>query len=94
MKKKILMLTLAALLAVSPVCFAAPGDDKVAHFGTGYIINDQLQRNTKATFAERLLIITTIGTLKEATDSRFDWRDLGATVAGGLAREIKLEWKF
>jgi hypothetical protein len=94
MKKRILLITLAALLAVSPVCFATPGNDKVAHFGIGYIINDQLQRNTKATFAERLLVVTTIGALKEGTDSRFDWRDLGATVAGGLAREIKLEWKF
>jgi hypothetical protein len=93
MKKRILMLTLAALLAVSPVCFAV-GNDKVAHFGVGYIINDQLKQNTKLKTSERILFVASVGAAKEIHDSRFDWNDLGATVLGAVVKEIKFERKF
>lgn len=92
--KKILILTMVMLLVVPSICLAVPGKDKVAHFGVGYIIDDQLQQQSKMNREQRLVTVATIGVIKEVTDSRFDWRDLGATVLGAVVKEIKWEVKF
>lgn len=87
--RKILALTLALLLLLSPMCSANIPLDKQAHAMGGYIINDQLKRNTKLSTLERILVVTAIGTLKELTDSKFDSKDLLSTVAGGIFYEVK-----
>ena len=86
MKKLIILLM---LMSISSSCFATNlPTDKVAHFGVGYIVNDQLKKNTKMTFLERLGYVALIAGAKEATDSKWDWNDFGATMAGCLVVEI------
>lgn len=97
MKKIIVLISLVLMLLPNSVSFAGPmqnlqndiGTDKVAHFGVGYIINDQLERHTKFTPLERFLTVAAIGYIKEATDDHFDKNDLLATCAGGLMYEMK-----
>lgn len=97
MKKIIVLISLVLMLLPNSVSFAGPmqdlqndvGTDKVAHFGVGYIINDQLERHTKFTPLERLLTVTAIAYVKESTDDHFDRNDLLATMAGGLMYEVK-----
>jgi len=85
---KIIMLTLVLVLCMS-TCFAMPAADKVAHFGVGYIINDQLSRHTHLTFIERTLVVLGIAYAKERTDAYIDKNDIAATLAGGLFYEVK-----
>jgi len=74
---------------VCSVCFAAIPADKAAHFGVGYIINDQLDRHTNLTFWERIAVVAVVAYAKEKHDPVFDKRDFGATMLGALTWQIK-----
>ena len=91
---RISIIVVELLMMVAPICSAMPATEKVAHFGEGYMIDDQLQLHTKLSRDERLLTVTAIAAAKEATDSKFDWKDLGATVLGAALKEVKWEFKF
>lgn len=68
------------------------GVDKFAHFGAGYIISDQLQRNCGMSALESVLLTTLIAYAKERLiDSKTDTGDISATTAGALFYQIK--WK-
>lgn len=65
------------------------GTDKVAHFATCYLLNDQLHRYTGLSCFETVLIVSAIGLLKEVlVDSKFDRGDLIADVLGALFYEV------
>ena len=64
------------------------GMDKIAHFGAGYIIADQLKKHTKMSALERSLTVATLATIKEATDSKFDTNDILATMLGATFLQI------
>lgn len=89
--KRVIALVLLLGLLMSPFCYATemPATDKVAHFGVGYIINDQLVRHTKLTFIERMTVITGVAYIKERHDTYIDGKDILATVEGGLFYQIK-----
>lgn len=63
--------------------------DKAAHFGAGYIISDQLQRNAKCSAFEAFLITTGIAWAKEKLDDQVDNDDAYATMAGALFYQIE-----
>ena len=63
--------------------------DKAAHFGVGYIISDQLQRNAKCSAFEAFLITTGIAWAKEKLDDHVDNDDAYATMAGALFYQIE-----
>jgi len=64
--------------------------DKWVHFGAGYIINDQLKRQTDLTPLERFLVVSTLAYAKERlADSNIDRGDMNATILGGLCYEIE-----
>ena len=99
--RKFLATTLClGILATSPMCSASPlqsiqdkiGMDKIAHFGAGYIIDNELKRYTKMTDFERVMTVAAVATIKEATDSKFDKNDIFATVLGALG--CNLSGKF
>lgn len=83
------LLTALFLFPLSCSAMQYPPTDKVAHFGVGYVISDQLAKHTRMTFLERVATVSLIAYVKEKTDSRFDNADFAATVAGALALEIK-----
>lgn len=59
--------------------------DKMLHFGAGYIISDQLQRNCKMSPLEAFLTTTAIAWAKEKwIDSHVDNGDAYSTMAGSL----------
>lgn len=63
--------------------------DKAAHFGAGYIIQDQLERNAHMSKLEAFLATTAIAWAKEKyLDSRVDNKDAYATMAGALFYQI------
>ena len=90
---RVFALLVAFVLAIAPACHASPihwpEPDKVAHFGAGYVISDQLYKRTGLTAWERLAVVGLIAYAKERLDSRLDKRDLVATVAGVGFLEIK-----
>lgn len=67
---------------------AFPAADKTAHFGVGYVINDQLTKHTRMTFLERLGTVALIAGAKELSDNHWDNKDFAATIAGCLVVEI------
>ena len=82
------MITLL-LIIIPNITFAMPPVDKTAHFGVGYVVNDQLQKHTKMTFLERLGCVVVIAGAKELSDFHWDNHDFLATVAGCMFVEIK-----
>ena len=85
MKKVIVLLLL--LMLPHTVTFASA--DKAAHFGVGYVLNDQLKQHTKLTFCERMLVIGAIAYAKEKSDRYVDNRDLLATLGGALMFQVR-----
>lgn len=64
--------------------------DKALHFMTGYVIQDQLQRNAHCSTFEAFLITSAIAWSKEKwVDDHVDNADAYATMAGGLFYQIK-----
>lgn len=64
--------------------------DKALHFAAGYIISDQLQRNTGCSAFEAFLITSAIAWGKEKlVDDHVDNNDAYATMAGSLFYQIK-----
>lgn len=64
--------------------------DKAAHFGVGYIIQDQLERNAHMSKFEAFLTTTAIAWAKEKyLDSHVDNNDAYATMAGALFYHIE-----
>lgn len=99
MKKLMVLLALVLSLSFPQVCSAETelhhledviGVDKCAHFGAGYLINDQLKRHTKLTTIERVLVVYGVAYAKERwVDPEFDSKDIEATVLGATVYEIK-----
>lgn len=98
---KFIVLTLILVLFTS-VCMANPvvtASNNIetsmtihewAHFGVGYIANDQLKRHTKLTTLERVGVVAFLGYAKEKwIDQTFTKSEFLATAAGGLFYEIK-----
>lgn len=79
----------ASLLLLPPPGYAMPPADKTAHFGVGYVVSDQLQRHSGLTATERVCCVALLAYAKERSDSRTDWRDFAATVAGAVTLEIR-----
>lgn len=96
---RIVILCIVVIILMIPVCSAentvhqvedSMAMDKWAHLGFGYIINDQLKKQTKLTAIERFLAVSTVAYAKEKwADSKFDRNDMIATMAGGLVYEAK-----
>lgn len=64
--------------------------DKALHFMAGYVIQDQLQRNSNCSAFEAFLITSGIAWAKEKfIDDHVDNNDAYATMAGGLFYQIK-----
>lgn len=90
MKKRILLLVMVLLLVVAGTCSAMPATDKVAHAGSGYMLNDLLKQTTKLSFLERTALIYGIAYAKERfIDKHIDYGDINATVGGALLVEVK-----
>lgn len=65
------------------------GTDKFAHFGMGYVITDQLQRNVGMSTLEAIATTAFIAYAKEKwVDDTFTGEDITATVLGGLFYQI------
>lgn len=65
------------------------GTDKFAHFGMGYVITDQLQRNVGMSTLEAIATTAFIAYAKEKwVDDEFTGEDITATVLGGLFYQI------
>ncbi|SFL61668.1 hypothetical protein [Pelosinus propionicus] len=96
---RIVILCILIVTLMIPVCSAentvheiedSMAMDKWAHLGLGYIMNDQLKKQTKLTAVERFLTVWTVAYAKEKwADSKFDRNDMIATMAGGLVYEAK-----
>lgn len=95
--KKAFILTIL-LISLCTSCFASSlhdlqdniPTDKALHFMTGYIIQDQLQRNANCSAFEAFLITSSIAWAKEKwIDDHVDNNDAYATMAGGLFYQIK-----
>ena len=94
--KKITILTML-LISICTSCFAnslhdmqdSIGTDKFAHFGMGYVITDQLQRNVGMSTLEAIATTAFIAYAKEKwIDDNFTSGDITATVLGGLFYQI------
>ena len=98
--KKVLIMTTLCLGVVSSSCLASPfgnlqdkiGTDKIAHFGAGYLVNNELRRHTKLTEFERNMVVLGLAVGKELTDQKFDKNDIIATMLGSLG--CSLSGKF
>lgn len=97
MFKKIIILTMLSV-SICTSCFAnnlhdiqdSIPTDKALHFMTGYVIQDQLQRNVGCSAFEAFLITSAIAWSKEKfIDDHVDNNDAYATMAGGLFYQIK-----
>lgn len=95
--KKILILIIIFML-ITTISLASPlhdmqdkiGTDKFAHFGMGYVITDQLQRNVGMSTLEALMTTAFVAFAKEKwVDDTFTGEDITATVLGGLFYQIK-----
>lgn len=97
MKKIILIL----ILLLSFTC-KSQQVDKVAHFGVGYITSATTSAltNKQSPWINITIGVSTafiVGTGKELYDCnknnvKFNWKDLGWTVAGGVAGSITIRW--
>lgn len=96
MQKRIITLTML-LMSICTLCFASSlhdiqdkiGTDKFAHFGMGYVITDQLQRNVGMSTLEAIATTAFIAYVKEKLiDDTFTGEDITATVLGGLFYQI------
>ena len=85
------------LISICTSCFAnslhdmqdSIGTDKFAHFGMGYVITDQLQRNVGMSTLEAIATTAFIAYAKEKwVDDTFTNEDITATVLGGLFYQI------
>ena len=94
--KKLTLITLIMIFMLN-FCLASPlhdiqdeiGTDKFAHFGMGYVITDQLQRNVGMSTLEALVTTAFIAYAKEKwVDDTFTSEDITATVLGGLFYQI------
>lgn len=64
--------------------------DKAAHFGAGYILQDQLERNVGMSKLEAFLTTTAIAWAKEKwLDKNVDNDDAYATMAGALFYQVE-----
>lgn len=97
MFKKVIILAMM-LISLSVPCFASSlhdiqdsiGTDKFAHFGMGYVITDQLQRNVGMSTLEAIATTAFIAYAKEKwVDDNFTSGDITATVLGGLFYQIE-----
>jgi len=85
--RKVIAITFLFLLLCS-TCLAMPAD-KTAHFGVGYILNDQLSRHTHLTFIERIGAVYLVAYMKERGDNTFDQHDINATLLGAVVYQIR-----
>lgn len=94
---KIFIIGIISLILLSVPCFAnglhdlqdSIGTDKFAHFGMGYVITDQLQRNVGMSTLEAIATTAFISYAKEKwVDDTFTSEDITATVLGGLFYQI------
>lgn len=97
LKKTIYSLALAVGMLSSTCSASALHDiqdavppDKALHFAAGYIISDQLQRNTGMSPLEAFLTTTAIAWAKEKyVDDHVDNNDAYSTMAGASFYEIR-----
>lgn len=96
MFSKLIMITLL-LLSLSTTCFANSihdiqdniGTDKFAHAGVGYIITDQLERNTNFSKLEAFATVAALAYIKEQyVDDHFDSGDITATLSGYMLYQV------
>lgn len=95
---KNIIILIMLIVSLSATCFAnslhdlqdSIPTDKALHFMAGYVIQDQLQRNTNCSAFEAFLITSAIAWSKEKwVDDHVDNNDAYATMAGGLFYQIK-----
>ena len=93
LNKRILLFLCVFILLASNVKASSLEDipvDKVAHFGAGYIIQDQLERNAGMGKLEAFLTTTAIAWAKEKyLDKNVDNDDAYATMAGALFYQVE-----
>ena len=93
MYKKVLTFT-AVIMLFTNVASANPLKDipvdKAAHFGAGYILQDQLERNAGMSKLEAFLTTTALAWAKEKyLDKSVDNDDAYATMAGALFYQVE-----